>query len=180
MLCSNCGEREATVLMLHLSLEEKSEDASKQRTSSGWVCSPCAERLVTPEAMARLNRLSQIEAEENDFAERSSALDLRPLLLNVGTEAQRSAPDVRALLAALEKLLEYLSIPTNATRANLRKSAMYIAGLRDVSTDLPEELVTLLLDVVGSMPHVLTQPELVEKRGGSPRQLLQRVRALRA
>jgi hypothetical protein len=178
MRCNHCGEREGTVLMLYptASAQQQSSEMGK----SGWVCDSCARDLADPRLAAMLNDFQQQEAEANDAVAMERAdPHLHQLLVNVSVEVERELTDVPALCGALDELLTFLTSQKGATYGYCRAASLYIADMRTVSAQIPDNMLRILADMAGAMCESYARASEVEAMKSTPAQLLERVRRLR-
>ena len=104
---------------------------------------------------------------------------LRPLLLRLHEELQRTPAELPPLRAALIAVLEFLASPRGRTDANCRAVDSFL--MRDETWDadrLPQAYVDILADMAGALHDTITAPDIAANFESTPEQLLERARLL--
>src|SRR5262245_52664048 len=104
---------------------------------------------------------------------------LRPLLLRLHEELQRTPAELSALRAAIIAVLEFLASPRGRTDANCRTVDSFL--MRDETWDgdrFPQAYVDVLADMAGALHDTITAPDIAANFESTPEQLLERARRL--
>lgn len=104
---------------------------------------------------------------------------LRPLLLRLYEELQRTPTVLPALKAAIIALLEFLTTSSGQTNANCLTVDSFL--MRDETWDgdrFPQSYVDILADMAGALHDTITAPNIAANFESTPEQLLERARRL--
>lgn len=113
--------------------------------------------------------------------------ELQPLLVAAQVEIAREPPNLAAMKASLERIMEFLCTPQGRTDANCNATFMFFllterwpAGSPDGWDHLPEDYAEILDDIAGCLHDTIESPEIARNFDSTPEQMLERIRILPA